>query len=205
MEVIVDGTPGFTTDAAPTDVMGLIAAISVSLQNNGRAILAVKADGEELQPARMVEVLSGKPLDAVEKLEVTSELTSKLVADSLAELEAVIPDLAKVCHELAAVFQGAEPQSGFEPFQQLANIWSHVKSRQDMIAHTLGFALDALSLDGKSVGALHSELNKFLAEAVGALESGDLVLLGDLLEYELAPRAEAEVRITALLRERTGG
>lgn len=48
-------------------------------------------------------------------------------------------------------------------------------------------------------------MNKFLAEAVGALESGDLVLLGDLLEYELAPRAEAEVRITALLRERTGG
>lgn len=205
MEVIVDGAPGFTTDAAPTDVMGMVAAVSVSLQGKGRSLLSVTLDGKELQPAEMVGALSGKPLEAVGKLEVTSELTSKLVSDSLAELETVIPDLAKVCHELAAVFQGADPKSGYEPFHQLADIWAHVKSRQEMIAHSLGFALDSLTIDRKSVGDLHTELNGFLSEAVGALESGDLILLGDLLQYELAPRAEKEVRITALLRERSGG
>jgi hypothetical protein len=204
MDVIVDGS-SFTAEEAPGDVMGVLAAISVSLQQRGRAILSVKADGRELKPAQMVDVLSGKPTDAIGTLEIVSEQTATLVADSIGELESVMPDLAKACHELAAVFQGTDPKSGYEPFQELAGIWAHVKERQELIANTLGFALDTLTLEGKSLGTLHTELNGFLAEAAGALESGDLILLGDLLEYELAPRAETEVRITALLRERTGG
>ena len=205
MEVIVDGSAGFAPAETPEDVMGMVAAIGDSLQSEGRAILSVTVDGQSLEPTKMLEALRGKALASVLKLEVASERTAKLVADSLAELESVLPELSKACHELAAVFQSADPHAGFEPFQQLASIWSHVKGRQELIAHALGFALDTLALEGKTVGALHNELNGFLAEAVAALESGDLILLGDLLEYELAPRAEAEVRITSLLRERSGG
>lgn len=205
MEVIVDGSTGFAPAEAPEDAMGMIAAIGESLQAQGRAILSVTLDGQSLAPAAMLMALRGKPLSSDGRLEVVSESTAKLVSESLAELEGVLPELARVCHELAAVFQGAEPQSGFEPFQQLADAWAHVKARQELIAQALGTALDTLTLDGKTLGALHEELNGFLAEAAGALESRDLVLLGDLLEYELAPRAEAEVRITALLRERSGG
>lgn len=205
MEVIVDGKPGFTPPEVPEDAMGMLAAVSDDLQAKGRAVLAVKADGKTLDPATTAEALGGKPLSAIGRLEIVSEQTSKLVSESLAELESVLPDLAKVCHDLAAVFQGVDPQSGYEPFQQLANIWSHVKGRQALIARALGVSLDTLAIDGKNVGALHRELNEFLVEAMGALESGDLILLGDLLEYELAPRAETEARITALLRERVGG
>ncbi|MBM3291036.1 MAG: hypothetical protein FJY92_12880 [Candidatus Hydrogenedentes bacterium] len=205
MEVIVDGASGYAPAGAPDDVMGMIADISRALQAKGRAVLSVKADGQDLRPEQLVEVLSGKPLSTVAKLEVVSASTSALVAESLAELEAVLPELAKACHELAAVFQGTDPQSGYTPFQELADIWAHVKMRQDLIAHTLGFALDSIEIDGTSVGALHTGLNEILSEAAGAIESGDLILLGDLLEYELAPRAETEVRIAALLRERSGG
>ena len=205
MEVIVDGIPGYSPAKPVDDVMGMISDVSETLQSRGRAILSVLADGQELQPARLVEVLSGKPLTAIAKLEINSELTTKLVAESLAELEAVLPDLAKACHELAAIFQGTDPQSGYVPFQQLAEIWAHVKTREDLIARTLGINLDTLVIDGKTLGALHAELNEFLSEAAGAIESGDLVLLGDLLEYELAPRAETEIKIVALLRERCGG
>ena len=38
-------------------------------------------------------------------------------------------------------------------------------------------------------------------EAAQAVLDGDCILIGDLLEYELAPRAEQEARIVALLQE----
>jgi hypothetical protein len=44
------------------------------------------------------------------------------------------------------------------------------------------------------------ELNSFLDEAAQALRDGDTVLLADLLEYELSPRAELEGEIVSLLR-----
>jgi len=100
-----------------------------------------------------------------------------------------------------SVFQGSEPQSGFEPFQRLAEIWEHVKSRQYLIAGALGLDFGKLEVDGRRFETMQDELNGFLAEAAGALESGDLILLGDLLEYELAPRAEQEARVTAVLRQ----
>lgn len=204
MEVMVDGAR-FSFAEPPKDVIGAVAAVSERLQQQGRSIMRVNVDGQPLDPASLVEVLSKKPIDAVRTLSFESESVAKLVEESLRELESVLPELSKACHELAAIFQGADPQSGYEPFEQLAEIWSHVKTRQSLIANALDMNLDTLTINGKSVSAAHDELNGFLAEAAGALESGDLVLLGDLLEYELAPRAETEVAITALLRERIGG
>ncbi|MCC6490072.1 MAG: hypothetical protein IT364_21475, partial [Candidatus Hydrogenedentes bacterium] len=92
---------------------------------------------------------------------------------------------------------------GYEPFQRLADIWAEIKSREIMIVNALGLTFAELTLNGKNVAEIHNELNSFLLEAAGALESGDLVLLGDLLEYELAPRAEIESRIVTLLQERS--
>jgi len=71
-----------------------------------------------------------------------------------------------------------------------------------LIANALRLDLDSMSLDGSSLKALHDDLNAQLKEAAEALENGDCILLGDLLEYELAPRAEREERIVGLLRER---
>ena len=146
MDVIVDGTKGFTPKEEPADVMELVVAVSDWLHEQGRSIMAVKTDGEAMDPATMVEVLTGKPLSSVDKLEIDSEHTARLVGESLAELEAVLPELPKACHDLAAVFQGADPVSGYQPFQELADIWSHVKSRQKMIADALGIALDDLDV-----------------------------------------------------------
>ena len=68
----------------------------------------------------------------------------------------------------------------------------------------------ALSLDMRDLDAhvnLFAAIRQKFVRARGmvmavakAVEAGDCVLLGDLLEYELAPRAEAEAKIVALLR-----
>jgi len=190
MDVVVDGKKDFALATAPADVMDALASVSEWLQKQDRSIVSVSLDGESIDSSRLVEALGGKPIDAVQCLDIQSQQTSQLVKDALAEMESVLPELPTVCRELARVFQGAEPQSGYEPFQQLAGIWSHVKGRQAMIAHALGVEIDAMPYNGRPLAAAHKELNTILSEAAGALESGDLILLGDLLEYELAPRAE---------------
>jgi len=201
MDVIVDGQTEFKPSESAADVMAIVAEASDWLHARGRSIVSVIADGASYDPTRLVDALTGKSVNSTSRLEIATEDTNALVADALTELEAVLPELPAACHELARIFQGTDPQSGYEPFQQLAGIWSHVKDRQAMIAYTLGIDFDAMPFNSRLLGDAHAELNGFLAEAVGALESGDLILLGDLLEYELAPRAEQEVAITRLLRK----
>lgn len=209
MDVKVDGDTTWAWTREPVDVIDALSLIAENLRIRGRAIVAVEADGKPLQADQIGDELAGKSLEDVCGLAVVSAPVSTLVTESLDELEQVLPELPLVCHRLAEVFQGDDPESGYEPFQQLAEIWRVIKERELQVLNALDVDVDSLSLAGVPMIKAHEELNQFIEEAAGALEVRDCVLLGDLLEYELAPRAEAETEIVSLLREKaqakTGG
>ena len=123
-----------------------------------------------------------------------------MINESLRDLEQVIPELPTACRSLAEIFQGNAPAEGYEPFDKLAEIWSHIKTREMQVASALRVSLESIELNGKNLDTMHLELNEYLEEAISAIKSGDCVLLGDLLEYELAPRAEQEAAIVGQLR-----
>lgn len=199
MDVKVDNCRRLSLEGTPPDLLTAIVAIGDCLKKEGRAILSVTLDGRAWSPENLLE-LGAQPLTEASEIEVTSEALSTLVDRTLRELEEVLPELPKACHALAAIFQGSTPTEGYEPFQRLAEIWSAVKARELEVAAVLDCPLDEVSVDGQPVQRIHGELNRYLQEAADALQSGDCVLLGDLLEYELAPRARQEIEIVAALR-----
>lgn len=202
MDVILDGAGNYSLQGTPEDVFGAVAAVSEYLRGQGRSVLSVKVDGEELSPETITERLKGKPLDQVARLEIGSELTTALVEHCLDGLSDFLPELPQVCRNLAEVFQGEKPQDGFEPFIEMTEIWEQIKSREALVANALELDAEAIAVDGKSMAVIHAELNQFLEEAEQALKDRDIVLLADLLEYELAPRAELEVGIVTQLQAR---
>jgi hypothetical protein len=205
MEVIVDGKKGFQFQEQPEDVLAALAGVSDAQRSQGRAILSVRIDGQPVSPENIVTMLQNKPLSEVQVLAVSTEVISTLVNNCLSELEQALPELPDICHRLRDVFHGECPESGYEPFQQLAAIWQAIKEREIQIFSALDIDLDAFAVHGEPISRIHAELNEYIEEAAGALKAGDCVLLGDLLEYELAPRAETEAAIVALLRSRVSG
>jgi hypothetical protein len=205
MEVIVDGRKGFQFKEEPRDALEAVSGVSDSLRAQGRAILALVVDGRSISPEHIVAMLDKKSLSEVETLAVSTEALSTLVNNCLMELEQALPELPQVCHRLAEIFQSESPESGYEPFEQLAGIWKTIKEREIQIFNALDIDLSAIEVDGEPISRIHAELNQYVDEAAQALKAGDCVLLGDLLEYELAPRAETEAAIVALLRARVSG
>lgn len=202
MDVWVDGQNNFRVEGEPEDALAVFRAATDFLRAQGRMVTVLTVDGVGVSPGDVCARLEGVALAQVAKLEVTSEDIRVLVTESLREVEQAIVELPQLCRQLAEVFQGSDPSEGFEPFQKLAGIWGHVKSRQQLAASALELNLEAAEVQGMRVSALAEELNGFLGEAADALKRNDSVLLGDLLEYELAPRAELEAGIVAWLQER---
>jgi len=200
MDVIVDGASNYNLKGNPEHVLGAVAAVSEFLRGQGRSILSVKINGEEVSPEALADRLKDTPIASVARLEIGSEQTAALVEDCLQGLQEFLPELPQVCRNLAEVFQGEKPEEGFDPFVELAEIWGQVKSREALVANALDIDVGKLEVDGKTVQTIHAELNQFLEEAEQALKDGDIILLADLLEYELAPRAELEVAIVSLLQ-----
>lgn len=200
MDVILDGASNYDLQGEPENAFSAVAAVSEFLRRDGRSILSVKVDGEEVLPEALADRLTDLPVSKIQRLEIGSAQTATLVEECLQGLGENLPELPAICRGLAQVFQGETPEEGYEPFVDLAGLWGHIKSREAMVTNALELDTDTLMLDGKSVSALHKELNQFLEEAGQALKDGDIILLGDLLEYELAPRAEQEIQLVALLQ-----
>ncbi len=202
MDVVIDGDRNFGLQGEPKDMLAVLGAVEDHLRKQGRAILSVRIDGQEYLPEDLVARVAELQVSAVSALAVQSEEIARLIADCLEELRGVLPELPAACRSLAEIFHSEHPQEGYEPFQKLANLWLHIKNRQHLAAKAMDLDLDQAKINGIPLSKIHEELNGFLQEAAEALEQQDCILLGDLLEYELAPRAEQESDIVALLQER---
>ena len=202
MEVIVDGNKDFELEGEPQDMLAVVGAVSTFLQEQNRAMLGIEIDGKNIPPEELQETLTDVDITTVQVIKIQSEDMVSLVNETLSELEEYLPELAVACHSLAEVFHGENPDEGFDPLTQLITIWGEVKQRELQVANAIQLNLGEVQLDGQDLESCHQKLNTYLEECIGALEKGDCVLLGDLLEYELAPRAEQEVKIAGLLKER---
>lgn len=201
MEVILDGVRNFPVAGEHPDLLSVIRAVSDSLEAQGRALMSVTVDGRMIDRSDLSEAAVTLQPGTVAVLELTSEDMGVMVATALAQLRENLPELPAACRGMAEVFHGETPAEGYEPFRKLAEIWEFVKNQERLVVSALNLDLSTLTVDGITVEQMHRELNGFLEEAIEALTNNDNVLLGDLLEYELAPRAEKEMDIVALLEQ----
>ena len=163
--------------------------------------MTVRIDGAELSAGNLVESMRDKTVSRDRQLVITSEDTQALMDERLSDMQTSLPDLPVAWQAPARVFKSATPDAGYEPFQQFAAIWGAIKERELMVANALEISLEDLQIGELTVKQFHDDLNAYLREATEALKKRDSVLLGDLLEYELAPRAEQESVIVAILME----
>ena len=205
MKISIDNVAFNGLTEEPSDVLAAVAAVSDYVRTRGRAVMSIRVDGAHVTPDALAETLRGKKAAEVGALDITTEDIKSLVDNALSELEQVLPDLPLVCRRLAEVFQSEDPDSGYDPFHQLAAIWKTIKERQIQVASALDIDLNSAIVDGKPIAEHHAELNLLLAEAAEGIQKGDCVTLGDLLEHELPPRAAMEARIVTMLRSRAQG
>lgn len=199
MVVKIDGETAedFAQEGSVTDVAGRIIE---ALRAEGKAVVGIRICGVEVTPDSLQDRFADvDPAEA--EFDITTRPLRELVLETLDEMAQSLPELPEACRKLAQVFQGENPEQGYEPFNELASVWEVVKSRQELAASALDLDFGALELKGLSVAEHLRELNGFLTEAIQALRDGDTILLGDLLEYELAPRAELEAELVAALRQ----
>ncbi|MEX2015520.1 MAG: hypothetical protein WD873_02710 [Candidatus Hydrogenedentales bacterium] len=207
MDVVIDGER-FDGDTAGRTVPQLLGEIDAQLRARGRGILSIRLDGRHVTPEALPAALSGRTPQNVARLEIESDDMLALAEENIAHIKEVLPELPVACHELAAVFHSTTPDRGYEQFKQLAEIWSSLKEQEQQIAAALDVEMSGLVVGRQTLDVRHAELNRCLEEAAAALEVRDTVLLGDLLEYELAPFAETEIalidELEARVRERRG-
>jgi len=202
MEILVDGEKHVLLHADPGTVGAALLEISQFLDANGRALQRIEADGREVAAEEITQAFGATPITEITTLEITSADTRDLARESLDELAEVVPELPVACQQLAALLSGDTEQEALEGFDNLLEIWAVLKDRQAQVLSALALDSAELQVEDSSLAQRNQDLENQLRSARQARHQMDLATLSDLMSYELAPLAELEIAIIALLKSK---
>lgn len=201
MDIRVDGER-YVAPVRGETFAEILNGVLESVYAAGRGVTRVQIDGESVPFDDVSERLLATPAHEYETVELETERMVTLARRDLDDLDEVLVNLPVFCHTLAELFHKADADEGEDYFEQLHDAWMEIDDRHDAAAEALGIRLVDVEVGGTTARAHRTLVGNQLQLVNEALQKKDRVTASDLLEYELAPLAEAETEITATLHRK---
>jgi len=201
LSCVIDGQVKDFNGYGAGSLGSLVGDMNRDLAGSGRFIASIRVNGEEVAS---IEEETGRRLEGIDCIEITTESPVSLVAKILAEGQGYIEGLRDFLMKVAGHFTSgsecadssfAEAVQGIQWFVQMTGF----------IEGTLNLDFQMLSLNGRPVAEYVKSLNGILQEIVNAQEGSDQVLLADIIEYDLVPHLEEWKEIYTLFERELAG
>ncbi|MBN1845324.1 MAG: hypothetical protein JW810_06540 [Sedimentisphaerales bacterium] len=171
-------------------------------------ISAICIDGEPLT-AELLSCWKDRPVCEFAEAHIEAPKRHHLAAQGMRLLAEALCDSQDDRRQIVDHLGQARPQPAMEMLTDYLNLWNTIQLTLASAGRLLETDLDELPLDdsdgGDSLGQVGdriTQLSNQLQELKAALEAQDLVLLGDILEYEFGPLTEDWQDMLGRLAER---
>ncbi len=111
-------------------------------------------------------------------------------ADSLKSLVEELVTSEREISEVSILLQSGRDREAMDKIVRFSDLTSRLFRILSSMDFSGIISIEELKIGGKSGKEFYRELNGILGELIEAFGIGDYVLIGDLLEYEIAPRLE---------------
>ncbi|NLK45816.1 MAG: hypothetical protein GX297_04085 [Treponema sp.] len=185
MDIILDGVILDITIEDEKNIGDILRALERELELNSATMVEISADNTVI-PADKLDNLFETPIEQVQTLEVKS-VTAKEVADVLKHLFEAFESLAEKLENIPVQLQKNEDKIAMNTVTELADALS-------LLFQTIPYVnlfpetFDNLTIESKRPTSFISDFPSLLEDFRKAVESNDTVLIGDIAEYEIAPR-----------------
>lgn len=124
------------------------------------------------------------------------------VLEELADLQPQVQALPRVLEEIAVKISVGDQASGMEEFGRAIGSLERAFVVLDRCRRDLGVTDADMEHEGRSFADRNRDLERVLRELIEAFERKDRVLIGDLIEYEIAPMTAALAAIMESIQNR---
>ena len=128
-----------------------------------------------------------KQMESGEKVEIITGTVEEIVHDSLSEAFAYLERAEKGIPALAQNFQADPGPESFRGLRQLYEGFYWLSLLLSKLSDNFKIPLDDVIVQGVPVGEHHRRFISILKQLMDSQAKGDMVLISDLLEYEIAP------------------
>jgi len=183
--IIVDGSAICDTDMAPSGSVGDAVRLARStLGGNGRVMMSVICDGDEIDAARLEAVMS-RPYRDYQTVELTSGSPFGAALDALNQARAGFGESFALVREVSASLASGDIAAAMNGLSRCVASWADMHEAVVQGGTLVGVDFERLVLGERHVLDWLGELNRRLRDIRDAVDGRDYVMLGDILKYEL--------------------
>ncbi len=189
MLITLDGKRLPDQDASGLTLQALIDQVRAGFLSD-RIVVGVRVDGQPLNGEHLGQRL-GETLPGVSQLDLESADPIDLAAAALRELTDQLGDARDGLSQIAAQIQAGKPDAALDDFRGFLGVWRNSQTALRECSQLLGRDLTRDEVGGQMLLDHIEQLSGKLRELRDAFEARDMVLLSDLVEYEMPELCQA--------------
>lgn len=200
MEILVNGQSGL---AGTTDDVTLGELFHYLRAEFGKQRLVVRTftlDGKEVFPDENEELCEKTPAD-FEKLEIQLATLEAVAHDVLDELSEKMPTLSEQAVNITEKIQTGDASTATDDLERFVNSVAYVMDALSSIQQLLDVDFATYDTEEDKVSEAFESLTVQLKELHEAIQEKDMATLGDILEFDLAPKIELFGNVMQSLRD----
>jgi hypothetical protein len=178
------------------EVMSAVSRLNVV---PGSGITRVKLNGEDIT-GRDWSHLSAMDIATIEQLEVSTGDIAVLAGDLLDSLEDFTGRLIGELGRTVECFRVGDEAKAIQQYARILDGIHILQHTTEMTERNLGIDSATLVYNGRPTNEYATRLRPVIDDMLSAQQKGDLVLLADLIEYELIPQFEDHQQVLRLWR-----
>lgn len=201
MEILVDDQPYQATGDSDQTVAELADEVSqASGPTPSRMVVGLRCDGQPVDDTQLEEILHA-PARRFTRLEFETQSTTGLVRVTLDQTIGMFESSGPALQRAADLLDEGKQEEAMQAMQGFCELWRQGQQAVLLAAQALEVDLDHLMIDGRDTAAILEPIKTQLNALKDAMETGDLVLVGDVLRYELEEPLAGWIALMQRLRD----
>lgn len=178
--------------APPMDISSLSEVLkqveSVHLPANS-VVRKIHIDGLPFAPGDLAEESAGNvdPIGSKNTVEIFTGTLLEIASESVGEAFAYLDRIEAAIPSLAESFRFCPSPESFENLRHLCEGFYWLNMLIDRLDASFRMQLETILIRGNPAPQYHQNFISVLKQLIESQEAGDLVVVSDLLEYEIAP------------------
>lgn len=188
MEISINGNSITYKLDEETTLGQVLGSLESECEKNSMTITSIAVDGEIVSPANL-DVLFNKSPDDISTIELKT-MNGDDIIDVLHRIGERMAAQVTALTEIPVLLQTGDDPRVLEIIHGFAQDFESLCQSLPLVKTITDKDISTAQIDGIPLEQYPAELTPLLGELVEAMKSNDTVLIGDISEYELAPKVK---------------
>jgi hypothetical protein len=153
------------------------------ISKNGKVIVKVRVDGQELEGEQLEHARAAAI--GQRAIALATDSRTELAKRMIGRLAALVEYMGKQHHHVASLIEQGHGARALEQLGSVLSAWQRIQQSYSALLQLLNTGLDDLMVREMPASEVLSDFHRQLTEIAEALRNQDMVLLADIMQYEM--------------------